>query len=209
MPYLPVLDLLRVQCGITPADRPETMAEKVREGLQAVDMAIADWAPYLLRLLEIQPGTEALVGVSPEALKAKTFEALRQICLHRSQQHPLILAVENLHWIDPTSEAFFARLVDGIAGAPVLMLATYRPGYQPPWLEKSYATQLPLRPLSPEDSVQIVRAVLETETVPAPLVQTILAKAQGNPFFLEEIAQTLVEQGTQRREGGTGRSSAI
>ena len=201
-PYLPVLDLLRAHCGITPADRAETMAEKVREGLQAVDMAADDWAPYLLHLLEIQAGTEALVGISPETLKGKTFEALRQICLHRSQQHPLILAVENLQWIDPTSEAFFARLVDSIAGAPILVLATYRPGYQPPWLDKSYATQLTVSPLSPEDSVQIVRAVLSTETVPAPLAQTILAKAQGNPFFLEEIAQTLVEQGTLRREGG-------
>ena len=167
-PYLPVLDLLRAHCGITPADRAETMAEKVREGLQAVDMAAADWAPYLLHLLEIQAGTETLVGISPETLKGKTFEALRQICLHRSQQHPLILAVENLQWIDPTSEAFFARLVDSIAGAPILVLATYRPGYQPPWLDKSYATQLTLAPLSPEDSVQIVRAVLSTETVPAP-----------------------------------------
>ena len=82
------------------------------------------------------------------------------------------------------------------------MLATYRPGYQPPWLDKSYATQLTVSPLSPEDSVQIVRAVLSTETVPAPLAQTILAKAQGNPFFLEEIAQTLVEQGTLGARAG-------
>ncbi len=143
-----------------------------------------------------------MADVGPEQLKAKTFEALRQICLHRSQQHPLVLAVEDLQWIDPTSEAFLARLVDSIAGAPILVLATYRPGYQPPWLDKSYATQLTVSPLSPEDSVQIVRTVLSTETVPAPLAQTILAKAQGNPFFLEEIAQTLVEQGTLRREGG-------
>ena len=74
--------------------------------------------------------------------------------------------MENLHWIDPTSEAFLARLVDSIAGAPILVLATYRPGYRPPWLEKSYATQLTLAPLSPQDSVQVVQAVLATETVP-------------------------------------------
>ena len=92
---------------------------------------------------------------------------------------------------------------------PILVLATYRPGYRPPWLDKSYATQLTLSPLSPQDSVQVVRAVLSTETVPAPLAQTILAKAQGNPFFLEEIAQTLVEQGTLRREGGMGLSPVL
>ena len=85
---------------------------------------------------------EGLADVSAETLKAKTFEALQQLCLRCSQQHPLILAVEDLQWIDPTSEAFLARLVDRIAGAPILVLVTYRPGYRPPWQEKSYATQL-------------------------------------------------------------------
>ena len=201
-PYLPILDLLRAHCGITPDDSVGSITAKVRGLLQGMGMTPDEWAPYLLRLLEIQAGTEELVGVSPETLKAKTFEALRQLCLHRSQQHPLVLAVEDLHWIDPTSEAFLARLVDGIAGAPILVLATYRPGYRPPWLEKSYATQVTLQPLSSQESLHIIRTVLQTETVPDPLAQAILAKAQGNPFFLEEIAQTLVEQGSLGREGG-------
>ena len=111
-----------------------------------------------------------------------------------SQQHPLILAVEDLHWIDPTSEELLASLVEGLPGAAILVLATYRPGYRPPWLEKSYATQLTVPPLSAQDSVQVVQAVLQHETVPPPLAEAILAKAQGNPFFLEEMAQTLVEQ---------------
>jgi DNA-binding NtrC family response regulator/tetratricopeptide (TPR) repeat protein len=209
MPYLPALDLLRAQCGITPADSVETMAEKVRKRLQAVDMAADYWAPYLLRLLEIQAGTEDLVGVSPETLKAKTFEALRQLSLHTSPRHPLVLAVEDLQWIDPTSEEFFASLVERFPGAAILCLVTYRPGYRPPWLDKSYATQLTLSPLSPQDCLQVVRVVLRTETVPVPLGQAVLAKAQGNPFFLEEIAQTLVEQGTRRREGGMALPSAL
>ena len=197
-----MLDLLRAQCGITPDDSVGSITEKVRGGLQRTEMTPDDWAPYLLRLLEIQVGTEELVGVSPETLKAKTFEALRQLSLRGSQQHPLVLAVEDLQWIDPTSEEFFARLVDSIAGAAILVLATYRPGYRPPWLEKSYATQLTLPPLSSQKSLQVIRAVLQTETVPDPLAQAILTKAQGNPFFLEEIAQTLVEQGSLGRARG-------
>jgi predicted ATPase len=142
------------------------------------------------------------VGMSPETLKANTFVVLQQIVLHSSQQQPLVIAVEDLHWIDPTSEAFFASLVERLPVAAILWLGTYRPGYRPPWLDKSYATQITLPPLSPQDSLQMVRAVLPTETVPEPLAQTILANAQGNPFFLEEIAQTLMEQGTLRRDGG-------
>ena len=202
-PYLPVLDLLRAYFGLTSDDSAGSITAKVRAELQRTGMTPDEWAPYLLYLLENQAGTEALVGASPEILKAKTFEALRQLCLNWSQQHPLILAVEDLHWIDPTSEAFLARLVDSIAGAPILVLATYRPGYQPPWLDKSYATQLTLAPLSPQDSIQVVRAVLPTQTVSEALTQDILAKAQGNPFFLEEIAQTVVERGGRRPDGGT------
>jgi predicted ATPase len=172
-------------------------------------MTADDGAPSLLRLLEVQAGTEDLVGLSPETPKAKTFEALRQLCLHRSQQQPLVLAVEDLHWIDPTSEACLARLVDSIAGASILVLATYRPGNRPPWLEKSYATQVTLQLLSSQDSLQVIRTVLWTETIPDPVAQAILAKAQGNPFFLEEIAQMLVEQGSLGRARGEALPSDI
>jgi hypothetical protein len=90
--------------------------------------------------------------------------------------------------------------VERLPGAAILCLATYRPGYRPPWLDKSYATQLTLAPLEPQDSVRIVRAVFEAEIVPASLTQAILTRAQGNPFFLEEIAQTLMAQGVLRHE---------
>jgi tetratricopeptide (TPR) repeat protein len=84
--------------------------------------------------------------------------------------------------------------VEGLPGVALLVLGTYRPGYRPAWLEKSYATQLTVPPLSAPDSVQVVQAVLQRDAVPPPLVEVLLAKAQGNPFFLEELAQTLVEQ---------------
>jgi DNA-binding NtrC family response regulator/tetratricopeptide (TPR) repeat protein len=194
-PYLPVLDLLRAHCGIRPADGVDAIAEKVRGGLQAVGMAPDAWAPYLLHLMGVATATKRLAGVSPETLKAKTFETLRQMSLHRSQRNPLVIAVENLHWSDPSSEEFFASLVERLPGTSILFLGTYRPGYRPPWIEKSYATQLTLPPLSAQDSLQVVRAVLPMETIPEPLAQAVLAKAQGNPFFLEELAQTLVEHG--------------
>jgi class 3 adenylate cyclase/tetratricopeptide (TPR) repeat protein len=193
-PYLPVLDLLRASCGIMPADGVDTLIEKVRGGLQAVGMAPDTDATYVLSLLGVEAGTAQLAGASPEALKAKTFATLRQLLLQHSQQHPLLLAVEDLQWIDPTSAEFFAALVERLPGAALLFLGTYRPGYRPPWLEKSYATQLTVPPLSAPDSVQLLRAVLQTEPLPAPLTQVLLSKAQGNPFFLEELAQTLVEQ---------------
>jgi predicted ATPase len=129
--------------------------------------------------------------------------------LNSSQRQPLVIAVENLHWIDQTSEACFASLIGSMAAARILVLATYRPGYRPPWIEKSYATQMVLQPLSSRDSRQMLRSVLQRRNIPDPLTQMILAKAQGNPFFLEEIVRALVEQGVLGRAdavGATGRS---
>jgi predicted ATPase len=99
--------------------------------------------------------------------------------------------------------------LDSTTGATMLVLASYRPGDRPSWLDKSYATQLTLSPLSAQESVQVVGAVLQTDAVPEPRAQEILAKAQGNPFFLEEIAQTLVDQGMLRHKGGIALPPAL
>jgi class 3 adenylate cyclase len=194
VPYLPVLDLLRDSCGITEAGSPEAIVEKVRFGLQEVGMEPDEWAPCLLHLLGVAAGTALLAELSLEMLKARTFEALRQMSLLGSRQRPLILAVEDLQWIDQASEAFLASLVERMGGSPILLLTTYQPGYRLPWLGKSSVTQLVLSPLAPQDSLRLVRAVLQTEQVPNHVARAILAKAEGNPFFLEEIVQTLVEQ---------------
>ena len=198
IPYLPILDLLRTHCGITEADSPEAIAQKVRIGLQDVGMDPEEGAPYLLQLLGLNVGTDRLAALSPEAIKARTFETLRQMSLSGSRQRPLILAVEDLHWIDRTSEAWFASLVEHLVGAPIFLLVTYRPGYRPPWLEKSYATQLALQPLSPQDSLSMVRSVLQGTAVPDPLAQVIISKAEGNPFFLEELSRAVAEQAQLR-----------
>jgi DNA-binding NtrC family response regulator/predicted ATPase/class 3 adenylate cyclase len=194
IPYLPVLDLLRDHCGINEADSVEARVEKVHASLQEVGMAPAEWAPYLLSLLGVQVETERLAAMPPETLKARAFETLQQLSLHRSRQQPLILAVEDLQWIDQTSEAFLTALVEKMGGAPLLLLATYRPEYRLPWPGKSYVTQIALPPLTPQDSLCVVRAVLQSKQVPQHLARVILAKAEGNPFFLEEIGQTLVDQ---------------
>ena len=138
---------------------------------------------------------EPLAQLTPEVIKERTFATLRQVHLRSSQQQPLLLMVENLHWIDPTSEAYLASLVEQLAGAPLLLLTTYRPGYRPLWMDKSYATQLTLPPLTQEESATVVRAVLPPEHSAEPLMQRVLARAAGNPLFLEELAHAVREQG--------------
>jgi transcriptional regulator with AAA-type ATPase domain/predicted ATPase len=175
--------------------RQEVIAERVRRCLQTAGMAPDASAPYLLRLLGVEEGTERLSALTGAAIKAGTFETVQQLLLSASRRQPLVLAVENLHWIDQTSAEWLASLVDRLVGTRILLLCTYRPGYRPPWMHKSYATQLTLRPLSPPESLSVVQSVLHREHVPEPLAQAILAKAEGNPLFLEELAQTVTERG--------------
>jgi predicted ATPase len=197
-PYLPVLDLLRQHCGLTDLDSPAGMTAKIHQRLQAVGMIPEEWAPYLEPLLGLAAEAEPLPRLNPPAIKARTFEALVQLSVRSSQQCPLVIEVEDLHWIDATSEDWLAMLVERIVRMPILLLMSYRPGYRTPWVAKSYVTQMTLRPLTPNDSRQVLQAVFPTEPISDTLVQTILAKAEGNPFFLEELGRTVVEQGTQR-----------
>jgi predicted ATPase len=196
MPYLPVLDLLRVLCGITPADAAETISTKVRHTLQRLGLVADAGLPYLLQLLGVSAGTEALEMLTPEAIKTRTFALLHQICLSSSQQRPLILEVEDLHWIDSASEAYFAALAEALPGAPICLLVTYRPGYRPPWMDKSHATQLTLGPLSTQESLALMQAAQQQTPLSDALARLILDKAEGNPFFLEELTKAVLEQST-------------
>jgi tetratricopeptide (TPR) repeat protein len=150
--------------------------------------------PYLLQFLGFKDGAEAMGLSTPDAIRNRTFQILRQMCVSASRQRPLIIAVEDMHWVDAASEALGA-MVDSLEGVPLLLILTYRPGYRPPWPGKSHLTQIALQPLSPDDSLAVLGGLLPPARLSGPVARLILAKAEGNPFFLEELARTVREQG--------------
>ena len=196
MAYQPVLTLLRHACGISHGDRPAVMAGKVHRCLHRVGMDPAVAAPYLLHLLGSAAESEQLAGLTPEQYQASMFMVLAQWGLQSSRQCPLVIEVEDLHWTDATSEAWLAALAARLAGARILLLVTFRPGYHPPWMGTSYATQVALSRLTPHDSAQVVHALLPTPQISTMLLHEIITKGNGNPFFLEELTRSVVEQGT-------------
>lgn len=103
-PYLPILDLLRHHCDITDADSPEAITAKVHRSLQELRMAPDEWAPYLIQLLGVGAAADELTMLSPQALRARTIEALVQMSVNSGRQNPLVVEVEDLHWIDAISE---------------------------------------------------------------------------------------------------------
>jgi predicted ATPase/class 3 adenylate cyclase len=196
-PYLPVRDLFCQGCGITEADGPEVITAKVRQSLADAHLTPEDNTPFLLQLLDVPVDDTWQERFSPQQRKGLTFALLRHLVMADSRHQPLVLVVENLHWIDATSEEWLTALVEHLAGVAILLLVTHRPGYQPPWLAQAVVTQVALPRLLPEDSRVVVQSVLPTPSLPASLLQTIVATAAGNPFFLEELAWAVRERAPQ------------
>jgi predicted ATPase len=193
-PYLPVLALLRQRCQIADTDAPDTIRTKVYAAVQEAHIGSEEEIALLLQLLDVAVETGSLVHDSPNMQQAQFFALLRQMIVH-SHPQPLLLAVEDVHWIDATSEAWLATVVAGLAHRPMLLLVTYRPGYQPSWLGQSYVTQLALPPLPAHESLHVVQATSRSASVPDHVQQAIVSKAAGNPFFLEELTWSVVEHG--------------
>src|SRR5215471_3397185 len=149
----------------------------------------------LLQLLALPVDVTPLADLSPQVHKARTFALLRHVFRHASQRQPLVLAVENMHWSDPTSEEWLVSLVEQHGNTPVLLLATYRPGYQPSWIGHAVATQIALPRLSLRESLVVLRSMPQAAQLPMPMHRAIVAQAAGNPFFVEELTWTAVEQG--------------
>jgi hypothetical protein len=200
VPYVPLADIVRANCGIADGDPPAEVEAKLGFGLAELGLDPGPRVPLLLQMMGVRDDG-AREELSPEAVKQRTFETLLAMCLTGSRRRPLLLVVEDLHWIDRLSEEFLARLVEGIQGAPLALVCTYRPGYQAPWMQASYATQLALPRLTPAESLDVLRAALGEGAPPAEELEQIVQRADGNPFFLEELARALIDEA---RVGGEG-----
>jgi DNA-binding NtrC family response regulator len=190
--YLPIMDVVRLALGLAESGPVAAAARQIRAAVDELGLPV-EAVPVLLRFLGLDGADEPQSG--PEAARARAFEVIRAVLLGLSRRHPLVVAVEDLHWIDRASEELLASLADVVAGAPILLITTYRPGYQPPWMGRSYATQLALQPLARDDGAQIVRALLGDDAVDDGVASVILERAEGNPFFLEELVREVRERG--------------
>ena len=180
-PYLPLRDALRQTWRLADADPLDAIEHKVKASLQQAGMGSDEEVAYLMHLLNVPGDRPALLSLSPEA--TRMFSTLRQFCIGSSQRQPLVIVIEDLHWVDATSEAFLNSLVQHMAGASILLLTSYRQGYQPQWMTKSYATQIALTRLPRPASIQVMQEILGDASKADDLARDILIKADGNPFF--------------------------
>jgi DNA-binding winged helix-turn-helix (wHTH) protein len=194
IPYLPLADLLRTHCGVRESDPPETTRRAVERTARNHDLP-PESGEWLLRLIGEIDTSSALETPSAEAVKTRTFDALRTLFFKAAKRTPLLIAIEDIHWIDRTSEEFLTTLVERLAGAPIMIVTTCRSGYRVPWLDRSYLAQITLRPLTSADSSRLVDYAVGEQPLPEAASAAIVEKGEGNPFFLEELARTVVERG--------------
>jgi class 3 adenylate cyclase/tetratricopeptide (TPR) repeat protein len=191
--YLPVIDLLNVYFQVEEGDDPRRIREKVTGKLLTLDEALRPTLPAFLSLLEVPVEDAAWEDLNALQRRQHILDAVKSLLLRESRVQRLILVFENLHWIDSETQALLDRLVESFPTAQLLLLVNYRPEYQHNWGSKTYYGQLRLDPLLPENAMELLRDLLGEDASLGALKQRLFASTEGNPFFLEEIVQTLVE----------------
>ena len=204
-PYFPVLDLLRRYMHLEERDEARTIRAKVTGHVLTLDAALQDIIPALLALLDVAPDDSPFLQLDPAQRRQRTLDALKRLLLRESQVQPLLLVFEDLHWIDAETQALLDSLVGSLPTARLLLLVNYRPEYQHSWGSKTYYAQLRLDPLPPASAAEVLAALLGDAPSLAPLTQLLMARTEGNPFFLEESVRTLVETGILVGERGAYR----
>ncbi|MEE8434645.1 MAG: adenylate/guanylate cyclase domain-containing protein, partial [bacterium] len=200
--YFPFQDLIRRWFGITDEDAPAGMTAKIEAGLLALDSSLLEHLPALLHLLAI-PGDHAFPPqMAGEAIQRKIVAALRACLLAASRDLPLVLICEDLHWVDANSEAMLQQYIEALPARKVLLLLSYRPEYRPPWSHYEHLTPLPLRPLGEQDTAAIMSASFGVKTLPEGLAERVHRRTDGSPFFAEEVALSLIEEGVVQRDNG-------
>jgi class 3 adenylate cyclase/tetratricopeptide (TPR) repeat protein len=189
--YHPVVDVLKANFEIQDNDTDQDIREKVTRFLKAIRVDEATTLPYLLELLSVKESGIDKIPMSPEARKDRTLEALKRIVLKGSEIRPLIMAVEDLHWMDRSSEDAFKDLLESISAAKIFIIFTYRPEFIHTWGSRSYHSQVTLNKLSNRESLAMATYMLGTPNIDRDLEDLILQKTEGIPFFLEEFIKSL------------------
>ena len=190
---LPVLDLLQRYCQIDDGDAARTIRARVTGQVLTLDETLQDTLPALLALLDVLPDDSPFGHLDPPQRRQRMLDAVKRLLLRESQVRPLLVVFEDLHWMDSETQALLDRLIESLPTARLLLLVNYRPEYQHSWGGKTFYTQLRLDPLPPLSAEAFLQALLGDNASLRPLTQLLIARTEGNPFFLEESVRTLVE----------------
>jgi class 3 adenylate cyclase/tetratricopeptide (TPR) repeat protein len=208
VPLVPVLQLLRAYFEIDEQDSHQTARERIATKLVLLDQSFVDDLPLIFDFLAVPDPTQPAPRMDPEARQRQLWGLMKRMTNAQSAREPGVTLVEDLHWLDPASETFLANQVEAVRGTRSLTVVNFRPEYHAPWMSKSHYRQIALAPLAPEAIELMIVDLLGSGPSLHGLSELIHERTEGNPFFIEELVQSLVEAGRLVGERGDYRLAA-
>ncbi|MHC4292466.1 MAG: adenylate/guanylate cyclase domain-containing protein, partial [Planctomycetota bacterium] len=196
--FLPLIDIVRTAFNIEEGMSEEDVGRRIQE--KATD-DLGKMIPFYRNLLSLKVDDKGFNSLNPEGRKFGTFEAVKNLLLSISESKPLVVFIEDVHWIDKISEEFFVFFSHSIQGQMILMLSAYRPEGAPGWAKGPYYRHLGLETLSEKSSGHLVRNILGGPKLDPVLEKLIVDRTGGNPFFVEEMVRELMERNELMKEG--------
>jgi predicted ATPase len=201
-PFLPFIEVVRGSFRIRAGESEKEIAQKLEMGLTALGLQSIRNLGLLLHLLGLSVPHDALSGLDSVLIGLRVRELLQQLLEARCNLSPVVMVIEDLHWIDSASEELLGKIVDSKTKLRLLLVTTRRPEYTPPWRDRPTVTNLHLEPLVIGDIRLLVQARLNVDALPEGLARHLTEKAEGNPLFAEEIVSYLTERGILRTSSG-------
>lgn len=202
VPLLPVLQLMRAYFEIGDQDAEQTARERIAGKLLLLDQSFADDLPLMFDFLGVPDAARRPPRMDPEARQRLLLGLTKRLMRAESDRQPSLNVFEDLHWLDPASEVFLASYVAAVQGQSRLTIVNFRPAYHTAWMSKPHYRQIALAPLGPEAIGTMLQELLGPDPSLEDLPDLIRMRAGGNPFFIEEVVQSLVESGNLRGARG-------
>jgi class 3 adenylate cyclase/tetratricopeptide (TPR) repeat protein len=200
--FYAIVDAFRRHFGIEEKDDEAAALARLDEAEATLGGDLYWTLPFVRHLLSLSVGDPAVAEMDAVTRRAETVRALHARIVREARESPVIFVVEDLHWLDADSAEFLAFLSDSIPASRVLLVFTHRPGYAHPFGDRSYHTRIALQTLNVGEMSTMAGSILEAEALPEEVRGLITGKADGNPFFVEEVTKSLLEAGILRlREG--------
>ncbi len=215
LPYATLLDLLRSFFAIAVDERPSASRRRVRARLRGLHRGLEEELPLLLDFLGVTDPKRPLPAIDAGARRTRLSACVCRLVQTQSASAPTVLLIDDVHWIDDESNAILAQLVEAVGWTRTLLLLNFRPDYAADWMHASHCQRLELAPLASDGADALLHELLGSDPALATLCSMIKEHAAGNPFFIEEIIQSLLDdgvllrEGAARRTGGPGRQARV
>ena len=203
--FYPIIGQMERAAGFVHDDTAKTKLDKLNAVLAQTSTRIEDAALYAEMLSLRNDGRYPALELTPEQRRQRTLEALVSQMEALTRRNPVLMIFEDAHWTDPTTLELFGRVVDRVRSVPVLLIVTFRPDFDPPWVGRAYVTFFAINRLAEREIIAMIEGVIGNKALPANIRQDIIERTDGIPLFVEEMTKAVLEAGS---EGTAQRTAA-